>query len=99
MFVKLYHYKIKKNDFQKWKTINNRARKIYKKYGNIKSMRLVQKTGKFITITELDFYRSRNEFVRITRKLNTDSSISVLFQEFLSIIHNKKFTEEEFYAV
>ncbi len=99
MFIKLYKYKIRSRDFQKWKKINNAARTIYKKYGGGNSERLVVKEGPWTQIIELDRYTSKKEFLKITRLVDKDSKIDALFTEFLDLVHKKTIYRDEFTTV
>ena len=96
MFVKMYSYKIKQSDFQKWKKINNAAKKIYTKYGGGNSKVLIKKGGNFIKIIELDFYKFKKDFLKITTQVDQNKKINKLYQEFLAIVYQKKITQEDF---
>jgi len=96
MFVKMYSYKIKQSDFQKWKKINNAAKKIYTKYGGGNSKGLMKKGKNFIKIIELDFYKSKKDFLKITTLVDQNKRINKLYQEFLNTLYQKKITQEEF---
>lgn len=99
MFIKVYRYKIKKSDFQKWKKNNDAARRLYRKYGGGNSKRLFKKDGNFISVVELDHYKSKKDFLKITKQVDRDPKTDALFQEFLGYVHNTKFIEEEFETV
>jgi len=98
MFVKTYRYKVKKNNFQKWKKNNDIVTKLYKKYGG-DFQRLVRKENEFFLIVELGFYKSKKEFLKIIKQFDSDPKTNALFKEFLNLVHNKKFVEEEFETV
>ena len=98
MFVKIYRYKLKRTNLQKWKKNNDTVGKIYKRYcGEFK--RLIKRDKKFVHVVEIGFYKSKSEFKRIIKKFDNDPKVNVLFKEFLSLIHNSKFSEEEFETV
>ncbi len=99
MFVKVYKYKIKKRNLRKWKNNNDSARKVYKKYGGGNSQRLLSKKGNWINILEIDHYESKNDFIKITKKVEEHPKIKFLLEEFLKIIHNGHFSQEEFETV
>ena len=99
MFVKVYRYKIRQRDFQKWKKNNDAARRLYRKYGGGNSKRLFKKDGNFISVVELDYYKSKKDFLKITKQVDRDSKTDALFQEFLSYVHNKHISEEEFETI
>lgn len=98
MFVKTYRYKIRKNDFQKWKKNNDTVTKLYKKYGG-DFKRLIKKENDFFHIVELGFYNSKKEFLKIIKQFDSNPRADALFKEFLSIVYNKRFSEEEFETV
>jgi len=97
MFVKVYLYKIQKNNFQKWKKNNDIVTRLYKKHGG-DFQRLVRKENDFFHIVELGFYKSKKEFLKIIKHFDSDPKTEVLFKNFLNLVHNK-FTEEEFETV
>jgi hypothetical protein len=99
MFVKVYRYRIRKHNFEKWKKINDAARNIYRKYGCGNSQCLISKEGKLITVLELDYYNSRRDFLRITGLVDADLLIKSLFSEFMRVVYRKHITEEEFETV
>lgn len=99
MFVKLYKYKIRTRDFQKWKKINDAAQRLYEKYGGGDSERLVMKEGAFTQIIELDRYQSKRDFLKITKRVDTDPKIDALFKEFLGVVVKRAIHRDEFEAV
>ena len=99
MIVKVYKYKIKKTDFNKWKKVNDSARKLYKKYGGGNSRRLFKKSGIFIEIIEMDYYNSKKAFLNINKKVEDSPKIHILFKEFISYVHNTKIVREEFNSI
>ncbi len=98
MFVKIYRYRIRKNKFQKWKKNNDIVTKLYKKYGG-EFRCLVKKENNFPHIVELGFYKSKKEFLKIMMQFDSNPKADLLFKEFLNLIVNKKFTEEEFETI
>jgi len=99
MFVKVYRYKIKQRDFQKWKKNNDAAHRLYRKYGGGHLKVIFKKDKNFIIIVELDFYKSKKDFLKIIKQVNRDSKTNVLFQEFLNYVYNKDIFEEEFETI
>ena len=62
MFVKTYRYKIRKNDFQKWKKNNDIVTKLYKKYGGDFNSRLfLEQLTYFEDIDSVDAMLLRNQ--------------------------------------
>ena len=98
MFVKTYRYTVRKANFQKWKKNNDTTAKLYKQYGG-KFQRLVKKKKDSFHILELGFYNSKKEFLQIIKQFDNDPKVGALFKDFLSLVHNKRFSEEEFETV
>ncbi len=100
MFVKLYRYRIKKKDFSKWKEIQKAADKLYKKHGyGGKSFSLTKENAGFLTIIDVGFYKSKNEFLRIEKNVDNDRLLDSLWKKFLQILHNRRYYQEEFESV
>jgi hypothetical protein len=99
MFVKLYKYKIRTRDFQKWRKINDAAQRLYAKYGGGGWERLVMKEGHFTQIIELNRYKSKQDFLKITKQVDADPRIDVLFKEFLDLVVRKTIRRDELEAV
>ena len=95
MFVRVYRYEINKCDLQKWKKINDAARRIYKKYGGGNSKRLIRKDGDFIRVIEMDHYKSKEDFLKIVKQVDKDEKIDGIFKDFLTTVHQKRISEEE----
>ena len=90
MFIKFYEYKIKKQDFQKWKKINVEAQKIYKKHGLKSHQVFTKKEKNLIKIVEIDYYNSKKDFFKVSKNVNKEKQIKELFNRFLKLVHNKK---------
>ena len=99
MFVKLYRYKIKTKDFEKWKKNNDEAWKIYLCDSKTDYKRLIKK-GKIKTeIIELGFYNSKSDYTNLMKNLNKNKQLGLLFKNFLKIAVNEKFIEEQFETI
>lgn len=95
MFVKIYRYQIKNKNFKKWKRNNDIVSRLYRKLG-CQFYRLIKKESNFFHIIELGFYGSKKEFLKITNQLDSNPEILMLYGDFLKLVHNKKFIEEDF---
>ena len=96
MFIKMYRYKIKKKDFQKWEKIVNGANKVYREYGGKKWMKFTRKEKDIIAIMEMGFYPAKVYYKKMIKKVDKDPRIKRLFSEFLKLVNRSDIEEEEF---
>ena len=96
MFVKMYRYELEACDFPRWKQIIDVADRIYQTYGGGYTKRLVQRDGDYCTIVELDYYTSKQSYLTTMKHVQDDVKIPALFQDFLKILRDQRYTNEEF---
>jgi hypothetical protein len=98
MFVKMYRYQVKKADLPEWRRIMRKAGKIYKAYGDKSTelFRLGKTVGKYVTILEIDFYKTKRDYAAIEKKVDKDEKLNELWDEFLELARGGKWEEEEF---
>lgn len=95
MFAKLYRYKIRAQDLDRWKENNDKARKVYAEQGHTRSVRLWRQDGDTISVVELDLFDSQEAREAIAGRVDADPRIAPLFEEFKSLLVDGH-VEEEF---
>ncbi len=95
MFVKIYKYKIRSGNLEKWRKNNDAANDVYRKHGAKKLERMMRKKGQTIEVLELGYYQSRSEFEMIAASVDKDKRIKVLFSEFKDLVVGD-ITEEDY---
>ncbi|MBL7055364.1 hypothetical protein ISS07_00450 [Candidatus Woesearchaeota archaeon] len=96
MFAIAYRYKIKSEDLSKWKKINYGAKKIYEKFGSYRVEKLVKKEKKLLSILEIEFYKSRDDYEKIKQKVKGNEQRNNFLKEFISFVYRKRVDIEEF---
>ena len=86
MFGRVISYKIARFSLTKWKNITNKANTIYQKYGDVSFQRVVREEGDSLLVIEFECYPSKKEYERITKKINGDKRIKILFEKFERIV-------------
>lgn len=94
MFVKLYRFRISKEDLTEYKKIHRAADVIYKKHGAGKSEILLKRDKEFVEITLREYYKSENDFLKITKEVNKDREIKRLWGEFLKLVQGQVVEED-----
>lgn len=86
MFIKLYKYKIRSENFEKWRENNDAANHVYREHGAKRLERMVKKNEDMTKVMELGYYESEDEFKRIAALVDQDERIKMLFSEFKKLV-------------
>ncbi|MBI2633638.1 MAG: hypothetical protein HYW78_04655 [Parcubacteria group bacterium] len=98
MFVKMYTYKIRSKDFEKWRIINDAANSIYREYGVKRLEQMMRRTENEIGIIDFGYYESQGAFEKIAALVDQDKRIIQLFSEFKKLVSGE-FIQEEYETI
>ena len=85
MYVKIYHYHIPKEKVEQFLDIQERAGELYGQYIDYQTIYINSKNDETKWM-EISRYQDENEYRRSMERLNEESEVHLLFDEFKSLL-------------
>jgi len=89
MFIAIYSYKVPKSKIRSYLNLQKKVKAIYLKHGCL-SYEIFEKTQKDGEWMEIEKFKNKSHFKKVTARVDKYPKISELFQKFRSIINIKK---------
>jgi hypothetical protein len=95
MFIKLYSYQLRRRDLRKWRSIVRQASRVYAEYGADRFLSAITTKGSKVSVVEFNIYPSKGDYRRVTRDIDQDRRITLLFREFKKIVPLRSISQVE----